>query len=111
MTERENLTLCFVIMAELGTRKRDGGSRWVQNGGYEWLREIGLTTHLIRSIRSHIEVITHQFGTCTCSIKTGKMIPTQNSSKSQYLLMISTNSSHLSFSAFTIDYTVNISLS
>jgi len=33
--ERDDLTLCFAMMVELGTKERVGGQRWEWYGGYE----------------------------------------------------------------------------
>jgi len=56
------------------------------------------TTCLIGFRRPRIGVITLQIGTRTCCIRDVKLTCLQNSLKSQFLMMISPTSSHLSLS-------------
>jgi len=63
--------------------------------GYEKSRYM---SHLIELGRPCIGVITCRIGTHTCRIGDGQLTPTQNSLKSQFLMMISPVPSHLSLS-------------
>jgi len=102
--ERDDLTFCSAIMVELWTRKRDGGQRWEQYGGYEWICEIRGKTCLIGLSRLHLGVVTGRIGSCTCCIGNGKMTRRQNSLKSQFPMMIT----HLISSLFLLVLNSNI---
>jgi len=79
-------------------KERDGGWRWERYGGYEWTWEIRGTTCLIEFRRPRIGVITCRIKTRTCRIRDGILTRTQNSLKSQFLMMISPIFSDLSLS-------------
>jgi len=96
--ERDDLTLCSVMMVELWTRKRNGGWRWEWYGGYERIWEIRGTTCLIWLGRPRIGVSSRWIWTHTCCIGDGQLTRTWNSLKSQFLMMISPISSDLSLS-------------
>jgi len=88
--EREDLTLCSYNDGRVVDEKeRDGGWRWERCGGYERTWEIRGTTCVIGFERPRIGVITRRIGTRTCRIWDGKLTRTQNSLKSQFLMMIS----------------------
>jgi len=77
-------------------KARDGEWRWERSGGYERICEIRGTTCLIGLGRPCMGGITCQIGTPTCRIGDGKLTHTRNSVKSQFLMMISPISSHVS---------------
>jgi len=77
---------------------RDGGLRWEWYGGYEQICEVRGSACLIEFRRPRIGVFAHQIGSSTCRIRNGKLARTQNSLMSQFLMMISPISSHLSLS-------------
>jgi len=109
--ERDNSNMCSAMMVELWTRKRDGGWRWEQFGGYEWIWEIKGTTWLIAFRRPRIDVITDWIRTRTCYIRNGKLTRIRNSLKSQCLMMISHLLSSLSVSSSTLLSPQNMKLS
>jgi len=77
--QRDDLTLCSVIMVQLWMRKRDGGWRWEWYGGYQQIWEIRGITCLIGFWTPCIGVITRRNGTPTCRIRDGKLTRTQHS--------------------------------
>ena len=87
--DRDDLTLCSAMMVQLWTRKRDGEWRWEQYGEYEQIWEIRGTTCLIGLRRPWIGVITSWIGRHTCHIGNSTLSRSQNSVKSQFLIMIS----------------------
>ena len=89
------------MIVELWTRKRNRGWRWAQCWGYECLREIRGTTCLIGFRRPNVGVITCWIGSHTCYIRNGEFTCTQNSLKSQFLMIISHLLSSLSFGSST----------
>jgi len=80
----------------------DGGWRWEWCGGYKRIREIRDTTCLIVLGRPHIGVNMRQLVTPTWCIGDGKLTRTQTSPKSQFLMIISPVSSHLSLSCLQL---------
>jgi len=97
--ERYDLTLCSCNDARVVDEKeRDGGWRWDRYGCYEQTREIRGTTFLIGFRRPSISIITRRIGTHIFRTGDGKLTCTQNSLKSQFLMMISPISSDLSLS-------------
>jgi len=97
--ERDDLTIyscddCRVVDG----KQREVGWRWERYRRYERIWEIMSTTYMIGFRRPHIGIITHQIGTWTCPIMDGQLTHTQNSPKSQFLMMISPISSDLSLS-------------
>jgi len=96
--ERDDFTLCSAMMVELCTRKRDGGWWWEWYGGYKRIWEIRGMTCPIGFRRPCIAFLTCRIGSRTCHIGNGKLTHTQNSHKSQFLIMISPMSSYLSLS-------------
>jgi len=77
-------------------KERDGGWGWERCGEYEWIWEIWGTTCLFWLGRPCIGVITLQIGTRTNCIGDGKLTRTQNSLKTQLLMLIRPIYSHLS---------------
>jgi hypothetical protein len=77
--ERDYSTLCSAIMVELWNRKRGGGWRWQQYGGYEQIWEISSTTCLIGFGRPRIRVMTCCIQTYTCRIGYRKLTRTWHS--------------------------------
>jgi len=96
--ERDVWTLCFAMMVELWTRKRDGENKWERYGGFEWIWDASGTTRQIGSERPNISVLTHWIGTGHGHIWNGKLTRTPNSLKFQFLIMISPISCHVSLS-------------
>jgi hypothetical protein len=95
--EKDDLTLCSVMIVELWIRKRDMGDEDANDGqGYEQISEIRCMTCLFRLGTPLIGVITCRIGTHTCPIRDGKLTGTLNSLKSQFLMMISPMPSTLS---------------
>ena len=86
------------MMVQLRMRKREGGRRWEQYGGNEWIWEIRGTRCLIVLKRAHIGVPTFRIGSGTYRIGNGQLTWTRNSLMSRFLIMISHISSHLSLS-------------
>jgi hypothetical protein len=76
--------------------ERDGGWKWVRCGGYEWIWDIKATTCVIGLWRPRMSQITRQIRAHTCHIGDGKLTCTQHSLKSQFLIIISPISFHLS---------------
>jgi len=102
--ERNDLTFCSAMMVDK--------VRWGMKMGVIWripadIRSQG-TTYLIGFKRHHISVITHRMRSSTCCIRNGILTRTQNSLKSQFLMMMSPISSHLSL---TLPSTQNMKLS
>ena len=92
--ERDDSTLCSAMMVEK--------EKWSMKMGMIWriradMRSQG-TTCLFGSRRPHIVVFTCLIGSSTCRIRNGKLTRTRNSLESQFLMMISPISSHLSLS-------------
>jgi len=97
--ERDDLTLCSCNEGRVVDEKeRDGGWRSERYGGYERTWRIRGMGWLIGFRRPRISVVTRRIGTRTCRIGDGKLTRTQNSLKSQFLMMISPISSDLSLS-------------
>jgi len=82
---------------DVDEKERDVGWRWERCGGYERRWDIRGTTCLIGLGRPRIGVITRRIGTCTCRIGDGKLTRTQNSLKSQFLMMICPTSSTITW--------------
>jgi len=97
--ERDDLTSCSAIMVELWMTQREMGMwEWEQCGGYKRVWQIRGPTCHIGFGRPRIGGITRQIGTHTCHIGDGTLTRTQNSLKSQFLVMISPICSHVSLS-------------
>jgi len=96
--ERDDLTLCSGMMVMFWIRKRDGGWRWEQYGGYELIWEIRSATCLMGFRRPRIGDNSCQIGSGTWHIRNIKLTPTQHSLKSQFLMIMFRISSHLSLS-------------
>jgi len=97
--ERDDLALCCYNDSRVVDRKeRDGWWRWEWYEGYKRTWETRGTTSLIGFKRPHIGVINCRIGIRTCRLRDGKLTHTQNSLKSQFLMMISPISSDLSLS-------------
>jgi len=79
-------------------KDRDGGWRWEGCREYQRIWEIMGMTCLIGLGRPRIGVITRRIGTRACRIGDCKLTRTQNSLKSQLLIIICPISSHLSLS-------------
>ena len=99
--ERDDLTLCSPMMAELWARKREGGWGWEQYGGFEQIWEFGGTTCLIGLTRPYIGSITGWIRSHTCHIGNSKMTRSHNSLTSHFPMISNFNSS-LSFSSSTL---------
>jgi len=67
-------------------------------GGYEGMWEIRGTTCLIGFRIPQIGVLPRRIGSRTCRIGNGKLTRIRNSLRSQFLMMVSPISSHLSLS-------------
>jgi len=84
------------MMEELWTRKREMVDKYEHDvADYERMWDIMGTTCLIGFRTPHIVVITRGIGTRTWCNGDGKLTRTQNSLKSQFLMMISRIPSHL----------------
>jgi len=105
---KDILTLYPVLMIELWTRKRDEGRRWEWYGGYEGIWQIWPISFLIGFKIPWISVLTWRIGRCTCHIGNGKLTCTQNSLKSQFLMLISPISSDLSVSSPQLSHHLRI---
>ena len=92
-------------------KERDGDEDRNDMGGYEGKWEIRGTTCLIGYRIPRIGVHTRRIGSRTCRIGDGKLTRTRNSLKSQFLMMISPISSHLSLSSITREREVKSSIS
>jgi len=88
--ERDDLTLCSAMILELWMRRREKGDEDKHDvEDYEQIWEIRGTTCMVTLRRPPLGVITRRIGTRTCCIGDGKLTCTQNSLKSQFLMMIS----------------------
>jgi len=97
--ERDDITMCSCNdSGVVDEEERDGGWRCERYGWYERTWGIRGTTCLIGFGTPRISVNTAQIGTRTCHIGDGKLTCTQNSLKSQFLMMISPISFELSLS-------------
>jgi len=92
--ERDDLTLCSAMMV----KKERWQWRWERYGGYERISVVMGWTCLLGFRRLCSSVSTRPMGSSACCIRKGKLTRTRNSLKSQFLMMISPISSHLSLS-------------
>jgi len=92
-------------------KERDGGWRWELCGGYERIWERRGTTCQIWLGRPRISLITRWNRACTCCIGDGQLTRTQISLKSQFLMMISPISSHLTLLSSILPSPENTKLS
>jgi len=83
--ERDDITLCTAMIIKLSTRPRDGGWKWGQYGGYEWIWETRGTTYEVGFRRPHIGVCSGRLGSHTRWIGNSERTGTQNSIKFSFL--------------------------
>jgi len=96
--ERDNLTLGSTMMVELRTRWTEDGSKSLRYGGYKRRWDSRGVTCLVLFRRPCISILNQQIGSCNCHSRNGKLPPTQNSPKSQFVMMLSPISPHPSLS-------------
>jgi len=79
-------------------KEKQGRWRWKWCGGYKRICQIRGRSYLIALGRPRISTITHRIGTATCHLRNGVFTCTWHSLQSQFLMIISPISSHVSLS-------------
>jgi len=93
--EIEDITLCTVIIVQFLTRLKDGGWSWGQNGGYEVIWAVRVTTCLIGLSSHTMGSITCQIGSCTSWMWNCIMLDIYNLHHCQLHIIVSIFSSSL----------------
>jgi len=92
--ERDDSTLCSAIMAE----KERWGMKMTQYGGYEQICNVRGTTCLIGFKSLCIGAFIRRIGSSTCHMRNGVSTRARNSFQSQFPMIISPISFHISLS-------------